>query len=99
MGVGGGKEGVLDGLLRPGYVGPKPTPLQLDTGWPLTSLCCLLNKPRLPPRCSQVRRALLWKPLNDVSIQASSEGRDIPINALQELSFKLLLVFFSHHEC
>lgn len=80
--MGGGKEGVLDGLLRPGCVGPKPMPLQPDTSWPL------LNKPRLPPRCLQVRRALLWKPLDDVSIQASSEGRDIPINALQELSFK-----------
>jgi hypothetical protein len=86
--MGGGKEGVLDGLLRPGCVGPTPMALQPDTSWPLTSLCYLLNKPHLPPRCLQVRKSLLWKLLHVVSIQASNEGHDIPINALQELSFK-----------
>lgn len=70
MGVGGGKEGVLDGLLRLGCVGPMPMPLQPDTSWPLTSLCYLLNKPHLPPRCLQVRKSLLWKPLDAVSMQA-----------------------------
>ena len=88
MGVGGGKERVLDGILRPGCVGPMPMALQPETSWPLTSLCYLLNKPHLPPRCLQVRKSLLWKLLDVVSIQASNEGHDIPINALQELSFK-----------
>lgn len=31
--MGGGKEGVLDGLLRPGCVGPTPMALQPDTSY------------------------------------------------------------------